>query len=133
MAQMKLKIVTPDKLAFDGDAERVIVRTLTGDVAILPNHAEISTALGVGVAKVMCGGKTRKAALNGGVMTVVDNTVSILTVTFEWEDEIDIERAKIAESKARNALAGAKSGDKEHAVLEAKLKRALARLQTKAE
>ncbi len=133
MAQMKLKIVTPDKLAFDAEAERVIVRTLSGDIAILPNHAEMSSALGVGVCRVTQDGKTRKAALNGGVVTVVDNTVSILTVTFEWADDIDLERAKKAEQAAREKLAASGIGEAGYPALEAKLRRSLARIQAASE
>ena len=35
-----LKIVTPDGLIFDGQAEKLIVRTSTGDRAILARHID---------------------------------------------------------------------------------------------
>lgn len=48
MATFHLQIVTPDALKFDGQAERVLVRTITGDVCILANHIDYAAALSVG-------------------------------------------------------------------------------------
>lgn len=128
---MMLKIVTPDRLAFDGEAERVIVRTVMGDVAILPNHAEFSSALAIGTARVTANGVTRAAAVNGGVISVVKNQVSIIAVTFEWADEIDAERARRAEAKALEMLNHMTAHDKEYKIADAKLKRSIARIQAR--
>lgn len=128
MSSMMLKIVTPDRLAFSGEAERVMVRTLNGDVMILPRHAEFSAALSIGKAKITANGITRTAAVNGGVITVVGNEVTIMAITFEWADEIDAERAKRATEKANEQLKGMSSHDKDYALAEARLKRSLARV-----
>ena len=37
MEQFSLQIVTPDGVSFSGEAERLIVRTIEGDVCILAN------------------------------------------------------------------------------------------------
>ena len=68
MASFHLKIVTPDALIYDGEAERIIVRTVTGDVAILPRHIDYLTALGTGEARVTFGGHVRKAKCSGGML-----------------------------------------------------------------
>ncbi len=128
MSSMMLKIVTPDRLAFSGEAERVTVRTLNGDVMILPRHAEFSAALGIGKAKITANGVTRAAALNGGVITVVKNEVSIIAITFEWADEIDAERAKRAGEKANEQLKNMGARDKDFILAESRLKRSLARV-----
>ena len=47
MRPFPLKIVTPDGIVFDGDAESLTVRTTTGDVGILADHANLVAPLGL--------------------------------------------------------------------------------------
>ena len=47
MTSFPLKIVTPDGLIFDGNAEMVIVRTITGDMAFLARHINCVAPLGM--------------------------------------------------------------------------------------
>ena len=63
----QLQIVTPDGARFDGQAEKLIVRTTSGDVGILARHTNFVTALGMGVAKVWVDGTERRAACIGGI------------------------------------------------------------------
>ena len=125
-----LQIVTPDKPVFDGTAEKLIVRTITGDVCILARHIDYAAALGIGEARVTDGeGNTRIAACNGGLLSVSDNQVRVMATTFEWADEIDAERARLSLNASQEALSKADRSDANYAALEAKLKRALVRVQ----
>ena len=130
MANFHLRIVTPDNLVFDGMAQRLIVRTVEGDVCILANHINYLAPLGIGEAKVVDeNGNARTAAANGGMLTVVDNEVSVIATTFEWSDEIDLARAERAKEAAEQMLQDYKDQDKQFRIAEAKLKRAIARIE----
>ena len=130
MANYHLRIVTPDRLVFDGMAEKLIVRTLEGDVCILANHINSLAPLGIGEAKVVAeGAQPRSAALNGGMLSVVDNDVNVIATTFEWADEIDVNRAERAKEQAEQRLHQLQEQDKQFRIAEAKLKRAIARIQ----
>ncbi|MCR5161146.1 MAG: F0F1 ATP synthase subunit epsilon, partial [Lachnospiraceae bacterium] len=48
MKTFPLRIGTPDGLLFEGEAERVVCRSITGDLAILAGHSNFCTALGMG-------------------------------------------------------------------------------------
>ena len=96
MTSFPLKIVTPDGLIFDGNAEQIIVRSTTGDVAILAGHTNYVTPLGMGRAVVIADGERRTAACIGGMLSVVNGTVTLVPTTFEWSDKIDLERANAA-------------------------------------
>ena len=50
MTPFGLKIVTPDGLIFDGQADKVVVRTTGGDVCILARHMDYIAPLGMGAA-----------------------------------------------------------------------------------
>ena len=124
-----LQIVTPDGSEFDGQAVRIIVRTIAGDVCVMARHTIFCTALGMGEAKVaMEDGSVRTAACMGGMLNVMDGKVRVIATTGEWTDQIDLARAQKAKEAAEKRLAEKnKLSDKEIALAEAKLKRALVR------
>ena len=105
MATFHLQIVTPDRKIFDGPAEKIILRTVAGDVCILARHIDYAVPLGIGEARVTDGeGNTRVAACNGGLLSVSNNEVRVMAITFEWQDEIDLARAKEAEERNQTCL-----------------------------
>ena len=118
MSTFHLQIVTPDRMAYDGQAERVILRTVNGDVAILARHIDYAAPLGIGEARVTDeNGNTRVGVCR------------VLATTFEWVEDIDRERAVRAQHEAEERLKELKRGDEQFAIAEAKLKRAIARLR----
>lgn len=127
MTPFKLKIVTPDGLIFDGEAEELIVRTTGGDVAILARHIDYVAALGMGRAIVVSGGQRRAAACIGGMLSVSGGEVTLVPTTFEWADKIDVDRAEAAYSRADKVLHDQNASDTDIKLAEARLHRALVR------
>ena len=127
MSSFKLKIVTPDGLQFDGMAERVIVRTITGDLAVLAGHINCVAPLGMGRATVITDGQRRYAACIGGMLSVVNGEVTLVPTTFEWADKIDVERAERSGQRAESILQDKNSTDTDIRLAKARLKRALIR------
>ncbi len=128
MATFHLQIVTPDGLHFDGQAEKLSIRTVTGDLGILARHIDYVTALGMGEARVtLPEGKERRAACIGGMLSVTNGEVKVVATTFEWAEDIDLARASAAETKARAAMAQKSAEPKDIQLAEARLKRALIR------
>lgn len=133
MATYHLQIVTPDRKVFDGEAEKIIVRTLGGDVCILARHIDYAAPLGIGQARVTdADGNTRVAACSGGMLGVSGGEVRVMATTFEWADDIDLSRAQKAQEAAQRKLKTLDREDKDFSIAEAKLKRAMARIQAKA-
>ena len=122
-----LKIVTPDGLAYDGEAQMLTVRTTTGDLGILAGHISCVAPLGMGRATVLSNGKRRYAACIGGMVSVVGGAVTLVPTTFEWADKIDAQRAAASEEKARKVLKDKDASQTELRLAEARLKRALVR------
>jgi F-type H+-transporting ATPase subunit epsilon len=127
MTSFPLKIVTPDGLQFDGMAEELVVRTMTGDMGILAGHISCVAPLGMGQATVVVDGKKRYAACIGGMLSVVNGAVTLVPTTFEWAEKIDVDRAKTSESRAKAILSNKTSTDTDIRLAEARLKRALIR------
>lgn len=132
MKTFPLRIGTPDGLLFEGEVERVICRSITGDLAILAGHCNFCTALGMGEAQVvLADGTRRSAACIGGMLSVMDGVCRLLATTWEWKEDIDQERAENAKKRAEEKLAKTGLSDKEYQLAKAKLHRALVRLSVK--
>ena len=127
MRAFPLKIVSPDGLEFEGQAEELIVRTTTGDLGILAGHMDCVAPLGMGRATVMVGGKKRYAACIGGMVSVVGGNVTLVPTTFEFAEDIDAARVEASYKKAQKILHDKDATSTEIKLAEARLRRALVR------
>lgn len=127
MTAFPLKIVTPDGLVYDGQAEELIVRTTTGDLGILAGHMNCVVPLGMGCATVLIDGQKRYGACIGGMLSVVNGRATLVPTTFEWAENIDADRAELAFSQAQQVLSDKTSGENDIRMAKARLKRALVR------
>lgn len=132
MKTFPLRIGTPDGLLFEGEVERVLCRSMTGDLAVLAGHCNFCTALGMGEAAVVLeDGTRRKAACIGGMLSMMDGVCRLLATTWEWEENIDAARAHAAKKRAEEKLSQGGLSEKEYRMAEAKLHRALVRIGVK--
>lgn len=127
MKSYKLKIITPEKVFYDGETEQIIVRTTEGDLGVLAGHENYVSDLPAGPFRVKIDGQFKTAAISGGILKVSKEVTTILAMAAEWADEIDLEWAKRSQADAEKRLNETKS-DFEHRLAEMKLKRALNRI-----
>lgn len=132
MKSFPLRIGTPDGLLYEGEAERVVCRSITGDLAVLAGHCNFCTAIGMGEAHVVFpDGSRRNAACIGGMLSMINGTCDLLATTWEWQDEIDEKRAQEAKERAEKLLAKGALSERDYKIVKAKLQRALVRLSVK--
>lgn len=127
MSGFRLQIVTPDGSVYDGQAEALRLRTSEGYVSIRAGHADYIAALDIGMVSVTKNGTTRDAACGGGFVSVEKGEVRLVATTFEYADDIDVERAESARKRAEERLAQARE-ERDIAIAKAKLSRALNRI-----
>ena len=127
MTPFHLRIVTPDGLLFDGQAEELIVRTTSGDLGILAGHVNCVAPLGMGRATVVIDGKHKYASCIGGMVSVVNGDVTLVPTTFEWAESIDTARAEASQKRAEAVLHSKDSSETELKLAQARLHRALVR------
>ena len=129
MATFRLQVVSMDGLEYDGEVQRIKLRTIHGDLAILARHMNYVTAIGMGTATVtMEDGTERKAACIGGMLTMMNNLCRVIPTTWEWSEDIDLERAQAAKKRAEERLAESNLEELARVNAEAKLYRALVRI-----
>ena len=129
MTTFHLTVVTPDGCAFDGQAERIVCRAIDGDLAILANHGDYCTALGMGEAHLVDEtGKRRSAACMGGMLTVLEGEVRLAATTWEWaEQDRPGPGPEASKKRAEETLARKNLDQREYELAQARLKRALVR------
>ena len=100
-----VEIVAPDKRVFHGDVQRLRAPGVQGSFEVLYNHAPMIAAIGIGPLYVtLPSGERVTFATSGGFLEVLSNIVTILAETVEPATEIDLDRARTAEERARQRL-----------------------------
>ena len=128
MKEFHLEIVTPDGLAYEGMIKSLLVNTSEGTVEFLAGHIDYVTALGIGKIRIKENGKDRFASVSGGFVTVSQSEVKLVAITFEFAENIDIDRAKLAKQRATDVIATSKDS-KAVEIAKLKLQRALSRIK----
>ena len=125
---MQLKIITHERIVFDGEVDELVIQTKTGQMGILKDHLPVTTTLDIGVTKARQGDKYRFFATMGGVFQFKENVATILTDVCEDGCDIDVTRANDAKTRAEARLADTSAKiDSQRA--QAALARSLARLK----
>ena len=128
MKTFELQIVTPDREVYNGQAESVLVPTSEGVIEILAGHIVYMAAIVIGKIRVKSSDQDKVAACSDGFMTVSGGSVRVVCTTFEFADEIDVERANTAKEKAEQRRA-TKLDERTEKLVKAKLMRALNRIR----
>jgi F-type H+-transporting ATPase subunit epsilon len=129
MKEFQLEIVTPDGVAYKGECEALITKSTGGEVEILAGHTDYLASLATGTTRIKCDGKMRYASSQGGFLTVKAGRVRMVCTTFEFSENIDVERARRSKEEAERLLATEKD-DRALTALRAKLMRAVNRIRT---
>lgn len=130
MANLHLKIVTPEKLLVDEEVSQVNVSTEQGILGILPNHANLMAKLEPGELVIKKGGKVDTLAVGDGFLQVANNTLTVMTDLAVNEEDIDEKAVEEAKKRAEQALSQTLS-DEEYAETLANLEKSLAQLRIK--
>lgn len=127
---MILKIVTPEKVIYDGEIDELIIPTATGEIAVLPHHIDLLTLITPGEMTIKHKGKEQHVALTGGFLQIEKDTLTLLSDYAIRSEEIDIKKAQEAQKRAEETLK--KKGDlseRDFAVAEAEMRRAILELK----
>ena len=131
MAKIKLEIISPNKVVYSADIDMLIVRSIAGDLGIMPKHAPLLAGL---VPHAMIDGTENLIAVSGGFIQVQSDKIIVLASAAELPIEIDINRAKKAYERAYKRLESFKQNPEEKSDIDtlrarAALERAKARLK----
>ena len=103
-AQLNLEVVTPHRTVLVETVDSVTLPGSEGELGILPEHIPLLTTLDSGIMSYSSSGKTQAIAVHWGYAQVEGNNVRVLAELGETVTEIDLDRAKKAEIKAKENL-----------------------------
>ena len=127
---LNLEIVTPEGTAYSEDVEMVALRSVEGQIGILPNHIRLMTQMVPGEMMVRKVGQTMFLAVGEGLVEVTHDRVAILTDMAVAAEAIDEAKAEEARRRAEAEL-HEKISAAELASVNAALARSLAQLRVK--
>ena len=128
MPNLKLDIVTAERVVYSEEVDVLIAPGQEGQLGILPHHAPLMTILQAGELVVRRGGQEDTLAISGGFLEVRPDRVIVLADSAERAEEIDIERAEAARKRAEERLRDRKAVGLDELRASAALRRAIARL-----
>ena len=99
-----LRIITPDRLFYEGRAEMVEFNTTEGEIGVLPGHIPLTVIVKPGILTIYEPEGEKHAALHSGFAEILQEQVTILAEIIEWPNEIDQERASAAKARAEERL-----------------------------
>ncbi len=103
--QFTLKIITPDRVFYEGSVEMVELNTTEGEIGVYKNHIPLTVIIKPGILTITeSADSVKEAALHEGFATILPDAATIMAEIIEWPSEIDVERAEAARSRAEDRL-----------------------------
>lgn len=127
-----LRVITPESIVLDTTTSSVRLPGVDGSIGVLPRHAPMVAALGVGPLSYRHAGADHPVFVAGGFAEVRGDTIRVVSEACEPPEDIDVERARRAAERARERLQTHESSPGEAFDLlraQASLRRALVRLR----
>jgi len=104
MSILKLKIITPKKLVKEEEAESISVPTASGEITILPHHANLFSLMVEGIVKVKKKEREEFLSVGGGYVQTDGEKVVILVSRAYGQDQIDENMINRAVEDAKKIL-----------------------------
>lgn len=124
----KLKIISPNRIFYEGDVTMVELATTEGEIGVYADHIPLTAVLQPCVMKIHEPEGIKRAALHSGFIEILPDKVSILAEIAEWPEEIDVNRANEARIRAERRIANKESSTDVFRA-EMALKRSIARIK----
>ena len=104
MEQFNLRIITPDRVFYEGEVEMVEFNTTEGEIGVLPGHIPMTVVVKPGILTITEQEEQKEAALHSGFAEILPEGIVILAEVVEWPSEIDLERAEEAKERAEERI-----------------------------
>ena len=104
MEDYKLRIITPDRVFYEGTVDMIEFNTTEGEIGVLPGHIPMTVIIKPGVLTITEKDEVKEAALHSGFVEILPDRMTILAEVVEWPGEIDLERAEAAKRRAEERI-----------------------------
>ena len=123
-----LQIITPEKIVYSDEIDEIVVPTIDGEIAILPNHINLLTQIISGELIVKKGTSTQLLAITGGFLEINDNKINVLADYAIKAQDVETARAMEAKKRAEKIMSE-KSTEKDFKIAQGELIKAILELR----
>jgi F-type H+-transporting ATPase subunit epsilon len=111
--QLFCRIITPEEMVFNGEANLVVARIADGEIGVLVDHAPVVSTVEFGEVRITEGDEKHIYATSDGFFKVSENLVQILVEEAVPVEEIDVGEAESRVEEAERQLAEVADEDEE--------------------
>ena len=117
MSEINFKVITPSGVLYDENVNKLTIRTLDGYITVLPKHFPLATSIVASICDFNVDDKNIRAFTGRGILKVGENDIKLIVSSFNFKEDIDIERARKALERANGYLSSSDPNiDKERAL-----------------
>jgi F-type H+-transporting ATPase subunit epsilon len=102
--QLFCRVITPEEVIYDGEADLVIARIADGDLGVLVDHSPLVSTVEAGEVRIWEGDEQQVYATSDGFFKVSENLVQVLVEEAVSPDEIDVDAAENRVEEAEREL-----------------------------
>jgi F-type H+-transporting ATPase subunit epsilon len=118
--QLFCRVITPEEVIYDGEADLVIARIADGDLGVLVDHAPLVSTVEAGEVRIREGDEQQVYATSDGFFKVSENLVQVLVEEAVSPDEIDVDAAenRVEEAERELSEASEEAEDRDRVIAE---------------
>jgi F-type H+-transporting ATPase subunit epsilon len=102
--QLFCRVITPEEVIYDGEADLVVARIADGDLGVLVDHSPLVSTVEVGEVRIREGDEQHVYATSDGFFKVSENLVQVLVEEAVSVEDIDIDAAENRVEEAEREL-----------------------------
>ncbi len=102
--QLFCRVITPEEIIYDGEADLVVARIADGDLGVMVNHSPLVSTVETGEVRIREGDEQYVYATSDGFFKVSENLVQVLVEEAVSADEIDVDAAEKRVDEAEQEL-----------------------------
>ena len=121
--QLFCRVITPEEVIYDGEADLVIARIADGDLGVLVDHSPLVSTVEVGEVRIKEGDEQSVYATSDGFFKVSENLVQVLVEEAVSVEDIDVDAAEVRVEEAEGELSEVSEDDEDHDRVVAEIER----------
>jgi F-type H+-transporting ATPase subunit epsilon len=118
--QLYCRVITPEEVIYDGEADLVIARIADGDLGVMVDHAPLVSTVEIGEVRIREDDEQLVYATSDGFFKVSENLVQVLVEEAVSVDEIDVDAAenRVEEAERELSEVSEEAEDRDRVVVE---------------
>ena len=123
--QLFCRVITPEEVVYDGEADLVIARIADGDLGVMVDHAPLVSTVAPGEVRIRAGDEQHVYATSDGFFKVSENLVQVLVEEAVSPHEIDVDAAgnRVEEAERKLSEVSEDAEDRDRVVLRGEMER----------